>query len=234
MRAKHLLLSASVAFTPFLSGCLSNNYKGYHQALHCQTPNPFPNKQRSQVYLFMMNGTDVLELSGMLTLRDELARNGFSKVYYAQMEDKDWFVREMARLHRDEPQARILLLGYGTAATRTTEVACETQRLGVPLDALVLLDPMSYSGNLTEQTTAPSVIISSHNWSGAKEVFSTERIELQGTGHLNTPTHPQTLDTLVSLMTTAASRVPVQDIRLLLPHLPLRDKPEPTPRPVTK
>jgi hypothetical protein len=208
MNAKRLVLGSLLAALPLGSGCLSNNYRAFHEAMHVTDRSPFTNQIRSQVYLFMMNGSDHLELAGMLTLRDELAKCGFCKVYYSQKEDKNWFVKEIARLHRDEPHARILLLGYGTAAEKTLAVATEVSRLQVPLDGVVFLDPLNLEAN--------------------------QRVELSGVGHLSAPTEPTMVKFLVEMMTASASRVPEEDIRLTLPHLPLRDKPDRTPRPVTQ
>jgi hypothetical protein len=234
MNAKRLVLGSLLAALPLGSGCLSNNYRAFHEAMHVTDRSPFTNQIRSQVYLFMMNGSDHLELAGMLTLRDELAKCGFCKVYYSQKEDKNWFVKEIARLHRDEPHARILLLGYGTAAEKTLAVATEVSRLQVPLDGVVFLDPLNLEANVVDCLGTTSTVVTSHNWPGGKSLHVNQRVELSGVGHLSAPTEPTMVKFLVEMMTASASRVPEEDIRLTLPHLPLRDKPDRTPRPVTQ
>jgi len=172
----------------------------------------------------------VLELGGMLTLRDEIAKAGYAKVYYTQSEDRNYYAREMQRLHRDEPQARMLLLGYGTAAERTLGLAAEACRTGLPLDAVIFLDPSGLSGNVAEALPVPSLALRSHGWSGGKELVTTDSQVLAGVGHVSAPTCPQTVNVVVQLMTASAAKVPVEDIRLTLPFLPLRDKPDRTPR----
>ncbi len=223
------VLALCVGLTPSV-GCLSTNYRAYHESMHCTDLNPYPMPVRSQVYLFMMNGSDVLELGGMLTLRDEVGKAGYAKVYYTQSEDRNYYLREMQRLHRDEPQARMLLLGYGTAAGNTLELAAVACRTGLPLDAVIFLDPLGVSGNLADTLAAPTVAIRSHNWFGGKELVTIDRLQLPGVGHLAVPTNPTTVNAVVQLMTASAAKVPVEDIRLTLPFLPLRNKPERTPR----
>lgn len=234
MRAKfygpRAMLCGLAAAVPLAGGCVSNNHRAYHEAMHCTDLNPFPNPVRSQVYLFMLNGADVLELGGMLTLRDKLAEAGFSKVYYTQSEDRDYYRREMARLHRDEPGARMILLGYGTAAERTLGLAGEAVRTGLPLDAVVFLDPLGLTGDVARTLPLPSVALRSHNWLGGSDLVTSEVVVLDGVGHFAAPTSPVTVNALVELMSASASRVVVEDIRLTLPFLPLREKPDVTPR----
>lgn len=210
------------------AGCMSCRHNGFHESLHTCEVNQYPTPIRQQVYLFMMNGSDSLELGGMLTLRDKLCHAGYAKVYYAQQEDRNWFHREIRRLQRDEPQARILLLGYGTAAERTMVLACDAVRDGVMIDAVIFLDPVAVGGNIAETLPIQTVAIRSHNWTAAPGLITNHTVQLP-TGHYSAPTHPGTVQAIAQLMTQSASRVKLETIDGL-PHLPLRDKQEPTPR----
>lgn len=209
-------------------GCMTCRHEGFAESMRVLAANPFPTPVRQQVYLFMMNGEDVLELGGMLTLRDKLCQAGFPKVYYAQKEDRDWFYREMRRLQRDEPTARMLLLGYGTAAERVHDLAYAAVRDGLPLDAVIFLDPSGRAEELCGLPGVPTVMIRSHNWTGAPDLPPTETVPLPA-GHVSAPLHPGTLETVVRWMTASAARVVLPTIENL-PHLPLRDKLPPTPR----
>jgi hypothetical protein len=229
-RPRAALLALAAAAAPLAGGCLSNDYRATHTAMRCTDLSPVPIPQRSKVYLFMMNGADVFELGGMTTLRDKLAEAGFAKVYYTQTEDHDYYRREMARLQRDEPGARMILLGYGTAAAETLRLAAEACKRGESLDAVVFLDPVGLTGNVASAIPVPSVTLRSHNWPAGKELVTSETVVLAGVGHVSAPTAPATVNALVELMTAAATKVVVEDIRLTLPYLPLRDKPDVTPR----
>lgn len=209
-------------------GCLSCRHQGYAESLRVLEASEFPNPIRQRVHLFMMNGEDVFELGGMLTLRDELCRAGYSKVYYAQKEDVNWYYSEMRRLHRDEPDARMVLLGYGTSAARVTKLAQDAIVDQLPLDSVIYLDPSHYDADLTQALPVTTVSVKSHNWPGSPGLITTETIGIDA-GHVSAPGDPATLGIIVRLMTLSASRVVLPSIENL-PHLPLRDKLEPTPR----
>src|SRR5579885_2540245 len=81
-------------------GCVNYRYKGYQESLCPAVPSPYPPPIRNQVYLFMMNGSDVLECAGMIGLRDKLCEAGYPMVYYAQRQDVAWYCRELRRVAR--------------------------------------------------------------------------------------------------------------------------------------
>ncbi len=223
-----ITLSLAAAALASAGGCMTCRHEGFAESMRVLAASPFPTPVRQQVYLFMMNGDDVLELGGMLTLRDKLCQAGFPKVYYAQKEDRDWFYREMRRLQRDEPTTRMLLLGYGSAAERVHDLAYSAVRDGLPLDAVIFLDPAGRTAHLCGIPEVPTVTIRSHNWTDAPNLPTTETVPLPA-GHASAPLHPGTLETVVRYMTASAAKVRLPSIENL-PHLPLRDKLTPTPR----
>jgi len=218
-------------FGAFGSGCLSVRDSGYEEAMRPCPPHEAPTPIRQQAYLFMVNGADVLELAGMLELRDRLSVAGFSKVYYIQQIDVKWYQYEMRRVHRDEPGARILLLGYGTGAAKVHQLAAEAARDRLPLDSVIFLDPVGLSGNLAETLPTNTVVVRSHNWRGGSGLVGTENWTATGVGHVALPTHDSTVQNLLRLMTNSARSV-VLDDHDRLPHLSLRDDKMPTPRPI--
>lgn len=210
-------------------GCMTTKPPGLPEALRATEAGAFPNPVRQRVYLFMMNGDDLLGIGDLPGLRDDLCRAGFIKVYYAQKEDVAYFYREMRRLGRDEPDARMLLLGYGAAADRVVKLAEDAARDRLPLDAVILLDPAgSAACDLPGLLPVPSVAVKSHNWQDGAGLITGETVPVP-IGHAGLPRHPVTLAVTVRLMILSASKVTPPSIAGL-PHLPLRDKPEPTPR----
>ena len=226
-----LLGLLAVAFVVSGGGCVNVRHCGYEEAVHPCPPNEVPTPVRQQVYLFMMNGSDVLELGGMQTLRDRLCQAGFSKVYYAQTEDVKWYAYELRRLHRDEPGARILMLSYGTGAAKIRQLAADALRDQLPIDSVIFLDPVGIAGNLPECLPTHTVVVRSHNWRGGQAVSGTENWSATGVGHVALPTHESTVQGVLGYMTAAAGRVHL-DNPDNLPRLPLRDDKVPTPRPV--
>ena len=213
-------------------GCVSIRHEAAEEAVHPGVPLPHPPFVRQRIYLFMMNGYDHLELARMLRLRDQVCEHGFPKVYYAQREDVDWYYREVRRVAHDDPDARILFLAYGAAADRIRTLASDAVRDGLPVDAVIFLDPVGLNGNLAETLPAHSLILRSHHWRGSRRLVAAEETTLTGVGHRSLPNHPVTVSWIVGLMTASADLVPVRDPRLYLPHLALTDHPDPTPRPV--
>ena len=212
-------------------GCVNIRYQASREAILPCPPNDIPPHQRQRAYLFMMNGLDVVEAAGMLDVRDKLAVAGFPKVYYAQRPDRAWYYREMHRLRCDEPDARIILLSYGAGAENVLGLAFDAARDGLPVDAVVFLDPVGVSGNLAETLPFHSVVVRSHNWLGSRGLEAAEHIEAAGFGHLALPRSPATCEVLLRLMSASAVRVPRPALEYL-PRLELRANPPRTPRPI--
>lgn len=229
---RKLLLLAGVASSFYTAGCVQINHSGYDTAIRTIPDQPIPPPLRSQVHLFILNGIDPLEDGPMLKLRDELARCGYAKVYYAQRADVAWYHREMHRVVHDQPAARLVLVGYGAGATRARELACTVRGDGLPLDSLALLDPTADDEiSVLDDGVVPTVVVRSHHWPAGRGVPAGEVVELAGVGHLSLPNHPQTVAVLSRLMAESATRVELGPPDAL-PHLPLREHPQPTPRPV--
>ncbi|OWK47499.1 hypothetical protein FRUB_01198 [Fimbriiglobus ruber] len=212
-------------------GCVSCNNKGFSESLHPTATCEYPPYVRQKVYLFMMNGLDVLEFAGMLDLRDKLSKTGYPKVYYAQREDKEWYYRELRRVVRDDPSARVLLLGYGACTDRVLALARDSIRDQLPLDGVIFIDPVGVDCDL--QTTLPThtMIIRSPLWVGGTGLSGTENITVSHTHHYSVPNHPSTVEFIHRLMSESASRVRIESTDNI-PRLPLYDKPLPTPRPI--
>ena len=121
----------------------------------------------------------------------------------------------------------MVLLGYGASAARVTKLAQDAVVDNLPLDGVVYLDPAGYDGDLTQVLPIMTVAVKSHNWTDSPGLVTTETVGL-ASGHVGAPRDPGALETVVRVMTASAARVrlPSRD----LPHLPLRDKLEPTPR----
>jgi len=184
---------------------------------------------RSKVYTFFMNGSDIFEIDGMAELRDQIVANGFSKVYYAQRPDREWYRRELHRLHRDDPEARFVLVAYGTAADQTLKLATQVTGEQIPLEAVMFIDPagliLPHDANAGYRT----LTIRSQRWRGSPGLRTGECIEVPGVRHLSLPKSPATVSILTDLLTSIALTVPVPRAPGQCP--PLSDKPNPVPRP---
>lgn len=210
-------------------GCVSVRHQSVEQTLYPCEPSPYLPAARNEVYLFMMNNSDLTEMGSLLTLRDRLAQYGFPKVYHAQMPDYAWYTRELRRIHRDRPEARLLLLSYGHAASRIVQLAQEALVDELPIDGVIFLDPLGLNGDLKSCLPVPTYQLRSHNWLGSKDLQTQQTFELAGVGHLSAATCQQTLHIMLSMLNGSAARVPGATPESL-PQIPLK-LPTPTPRP---
>jgi hypothetical protein len=228
MTGRFWVLAATVLALAAGVGCIKCRHTGYHEALYPPTEAPYAPPVRNQVFLFMMNGHDMLECGGILGLRDQLCHAGYPMVYYTQRIDREWYHRELRRVTRANPGARLLLLGYGSAASAVTGLAYEAARDELPVDAVIYLDPVGVSGDLAATLPYHSVTVRSHNWRGGRGLATADTVLVSNVGHYALSTHPATVDALVQLMTASAGRVAL--FPTVGPRLPLRDKLDPTPR----
>jgi len=210
-------------------GCVRCRHKAFAESL-CEIEKvPVIAPARAKVYTFLMNGSDLFELGGLSELREKLAKAGFSKLYYAQRPDREWYRRELHRLHRDDPEARFVIVGYGTAADQVIKLIHQVTEEGIPIEAVVFLDPSGVNTNLSECVGIESIAIRSHNWKASRHFLTTKQYEVQGVGHLSLPCHESTVGILRDLLTSIAMKVPVPVAPGACP--PIGDKPNPIPRP---
>jgi hypothetical protein len=142
--------------------------------------------------------------SGLTGLRDKLACQGFAKVYYGQLCHAPWLAHEMRKVHEDDPEARFVLVGYDVGGSIAARLARDAADAGIPVDALVLLDPTDDRG-----TTDPRVrTILLYSGAGAPQAAGSETIAVPDAGHFTLPTHPSTVSLVCDLMTESAGRVP--------------------------
>ncbi|MFO0849056.1 MAG: hypothetical protein U0871_10965 [Gemmataceae bacterium] len=221
------------AFCVGQAGCMSFNHFGFERALHAPSPAPVPMPTRGRVHVFLMNGLDVIDAGRVNSLRDQLVESGFAKVYVAQRADRDWYYRELRRVTADEPEARLVLIGYGGAAAPVYNLTYEAERDGLPVDALVLIDPVGLNGDLAAGLKAHSLVVRSHNWRGGAALTAKETVSVPGVGHRSLPCHTATVDSIVRILTASASST-TPDSAELLPFLPLTDTPDPSPRPFAR
>lgn len=208
------------------TGCVSCHYKAQPQYLEACHSSPVPAPLRNHVYLFIMNGSDIFDCAGLTTLRDKVCAAGFPKVYYAQRADRQWYEAEIRRVYLNDPAARFIILGMGTATDHLIPLATGAAEDGLPIDGLILLDPIGTT--IGTSSSVPVTVIKSRGWSAHAE--NTTEMMLSEVSHLGLPTSTPVLETVIGQMIASAHRVgPIEGPRI--PTVPLSDKPAPLPRP---
>lgn len=183
------------------SGCVSCGYhtckKLADAAPHCDVPGC----DRRHVYVLLVNG---LTPGGCLEkLRDPLAAEGFAKVYHGELCHAGWLYDEMKRVRDDDPAARFVLVGYDLACGTVAGMARDGIAAGLPIDAVLLLDPVGKA-----DARAPAVkTILVQSGACSSTVPHTESVPAPAGNHFTLPTHPNTVATLLGVLKESAARV---------------------------
>jgi hypothetical protein len=229
MTGKRAVVAVGAAVLLVSAGCATCGHESAKLALDAGPTCDTPTCHRQKVYVFMVNGLIPCGSGGMAGLRDQIAAAGFPKTAYGQLIHAGWLAGEMRRVHADDPCARFVVIGYdlgGSVAARLTAAGAAE---GLPVDALVLLDP---TGKIPMADCGVRTILV-RSAAGGAAVPHTESVVVPDAGHFRLPTHPVTVGVVCELLTEVAGKValppPIPMIEPDYEHAPV---PLPMPRPV--
>jgi hypothetical protein len=192
-----------------------------------------PDYARSHVYVFLVHGLDPFDYADLRGLRDHLHDLGFNKVYYGQLYHTVSFEREVQRIHREEPDARFVVIGFSLGASMARAIALDAQAQGIPIDLVVYLSGTAlFEGDRDRPSNVLRVvnILPRVQWNSDSFPEEIETIRESGIWHFAVPTHAQTLETLAHEIAAVAGAVPVPEFGP--PSAPPGPDAEPTPRKV--
>jgi hypothetical protein len=217
------------------AGCLSFMHPveppSTHIADACQT---VPLGCRDHVHVFLMNGMDPINYGNLTGLRDYVQELGFSKTYYGQLYHAGWFKKEIRRIHQDDPDARVVLIGFSLGVQELHSVAKDLSAEDIPIELLVFLSGNHPVAFMPEDRPANVHRVVNILASGGMKAYGVreyaENVRLpDDTWHFGSPTHPYTLEKLSEELAALALTVPLREIvRQPQPS----DEEAPTPRPV--
>jgi hypothetical protein len=133
-----------------------------------------PAEGRDHVYLFIVHGLDPLDTANLAGVRDQLNALGFRQTYYGRPYHAWYFDREVRRLHREDPDARFVLLGYGVGTDTARSLAHSLQASGIPVELLVDLDGSPAEGPQEVRTLTISPVADLLNGGSALEALAQE------------------------------------------------------------
>jgi hypothetical protein len=220
------LMAIGVAATG--SGCVSCKHSAFSTSLMAYKDTGIPAPVRQRVYLFLLNGADLTDAAGLSRLRDKVCEAGFSKVYFAQRMDANWYEHEVRRVVLEEPSARVVLLGVGAAADKILPLAAGAIEEGVAVDSVILLDPVC-AADLSAPAGCRTLAVRSRAWR-EPGIIRAEDVVVEKTGHLSVLNSPAVVEIVVGQMIASAGKVTALPGDPL-PRTSLRDHPDPTPRP---
>ena len=95
------------------SGCLSFLHPVAPPTTAClEAGAAVPMDCRDHVHVFLINGVDPCRLANLVGVRDYVKSLGYINTYYGELTDWWWFLREVRRVHLEDSDARIVVIGY--------------------------------------------------------------------------------------------------------------------------
>jgi hypothetical protein len=182
------------------AGCTACETKCYERAVEHAPECTLPHAARAQVYVYMIHGLTPPTDTGLEALRLKLSEFGFAKTAEAEFAAAPLAALEIKRTRKCEPDARFVLLGYDVGGVAAAALARDLSAKGVPIDALVLLDPVACGAAGGVRT----LLVTSGSASPA--VPAAEHVAVPDAGHFTLPAHPATVAAITALLTDVAER----------------------------
>ena len=191
-----------------------------------------PEPCRNEVYIFLINGNDPFHMGNLTGVQHYLNAIGYPKVYYGEMYHAWSFASEIRKIHKEDPNGKIAIVGYSFGGPVARSVAQSVASDGVPVDLLVYFDPVGLSTLVSPKPGLPiyktRFISRASQADGQEFVESGTGVPVPDTWHFGIPTHTITLNTLVQDLVELSGQVPcpaspVESFPQLLDH------PAPTP-----
>jgi hypothetical protein len=254
-RAFALLLAA----LPVLAGC-GHIYHVPPDAPPWRPADTVPESSKACVYVFLFDSFDPFAMGQMGEVRDHLHHLGFGKTYYGWPHHLDDFELEMGTVNAEQPKARFAIIGYGTGACAARKLAAFADAVGIPVDAVVYLEPAGFDPvpepvgamntfilrGIDVDPAAASTFVGRyfHGVDVARHPMTLELIEremtLIGLGVPMTPRHPAPPAVLVPPMPAPREEIPIpkelppewQFLRMRAPWLQLAPPPPPGVEPL--
>lgn len=170
-----------------------------------------PAPSRNHVHIFLLHGMDPLDLANLNGLTEYIQQLGYIKTHYGQLYHYWEFKKEMQQVHKQDPQARFVVIGFSFGANVGRDLVNAVKEDGILIDLLIYL-----GGNTLENTpqTQPEHVIHVVNilaagciWNGTT-MDRADNIHYTNVWHFGSPTHPRTRELLVRELAVVAARVP--------------------------
>lgn len=199
MSGKRWLVALAVAISGANAGCVSCDHAAHKSALAAGPVCDLPTCERQKVYVFLLSGLTPGGSSGLDGLRVRLAEQGFAKIGAGSLAHAGWVADEMKQALADNPDARFVLVGHDLGGAEVSKLAARSVRAGLPVDAVVLLDPVG-----AVPTGVRTLLVTSGGRSSSAP--HTEFVALPDAGRFNLPTHAKTVAVVCNLLNDIAAK----------------------------
>lgn len=182
-----------------------------------------PAPSRSHVHIFLMQGLDPLDLANINGLTEYIHQLGYNKTHYGQFFHQWSFRKEMRNIHKQEPEARFVVLGFSLGSLMACDLANAVKEDGISIDLLVYLGGFILENNpRTQPENAGHIanILTAGYVIKGPQMNRADNIRCTNVWHFGLPTHPQTRELLARELAVVAARVPyVEKVPPLPPEL---------------
>jgi hypothetical protein len=180
---------------------------------HAALSGTVPSACRDHVYLFFVNGIDVLGAANFRGLCGYVQAQGYRQAYFAQMTQGNRIVRRIRQIRQEDAQARIVLVGFSAGTYVVRDVAHALKEDGIPVALLAYIggDFLQNSPDCRPCNVGKIVNITGHGFllSGG-DLFNGS--DLDGAvnlrlpcRHMLLPSRRETIDLLVRELTATAT-----------------------------
>jgi hypothetical protein len=182
-----------------------------------------PAPSRSHVHVFLLQGLDPLDLANMNGLTEYIHQLGYTKTHYGQFFHEWSFKKKMCNIHKEDPQARFVVIGFSLGSYMACELVNAAKKDDLPVDALIYLGGFILDNTpKTQPDNAGYIanILSSGLLIKGPQMDRAENLRYTNVWHFGLPTHPQTRELLARQLAVVAARVPfVEKVPPLPPEL---------------
>jgi hypothetical protein len=227
-----LLLAAALAGSSGGTGCMCYLHPLPQLAPEFTEPcHGVPKAARDHVYVFLVHGLDPLDFANLSGVADFVRDLGFCKTYYGQLYHPPWFDSEIRKVCQDDPEARIVLVGFSFGANMVRSLAQSVKTDHVKIASLIYFGGNTLHNNDRDQPDnaehIANILAYGCIWNGA-QMDRAENLRAPGVWHFGSPTHPVSLKVLARELARVAATVPVIEEP---PDVPPPEE-APTPRPL--
>ncbi len=172
--------------------------------------------QKNKVHIFFVHGLDPLDLANYEGLHEYVQSLGYIKTYYGWSYHSFLFEKELRELHKEEPDARIVLIGFSYGAGMVRDMACSVRSEHIPIDLIVYLDGVELDKRPLHRPANVARVVNILCFARSDEclIKEGENHRYDDVWHFATVTHPQTLRILARELADVARHVPI------VQHLP--------------
>jgi hypothetical protein len=193
-----------------------------------------PAPSRSRVHIFLLQGLDPLDLANINGLTEYIHQLGYNQTHYGQFFHQWSFRKEMRNIHKEDPEARFVVIGFSLGSFMACELANAVKEEKLPIDLLIYLGGFILDNSpRTQPDNAARIanILTAGYVLKGPQMDRAENIRCNDVWHFGLPTHPRTRELLARELAVVAARVPYAE---KIPPLPPELENEiPRPRRVT-